>query len=68
MSEIQGDELKTYGDVLYSKAKGKLSVTGFNTNSIEVDEIKSTFQDSIVQQFDIQCYQEKCWYTKKAPD
>ena len=35
-----------------------LRILGFNTNSIQIDEIRSTCQESIDLQVDIQCYQE----------
>ena len=38
--KFQGDELKTYRDEIKPKTKGMLQISGFNTNSIQLDEIK----------------------------
>ena len=42
-----------YGNELKSKAKEMLLISGFNTNRIKLDEIKSTFHDSIDLQVNI---------------
>ena len=43
-----------------------LRISGFNNNSIHLDEIRATCQDSIDLQVDIQCYQEVCRDTRKS--
>ena len=47
------DELKTYGDEIKKKEEGMLRISGFNNNSINLDEIRATCQDSIDLQVDI---------------
>ena len=58
--KFKGDELTTYGDALGQKKEGMIQTSGFNTNKIQLDEIRSTYQESIDQQVDIQCFQEVC--------
>ena len=58
--EFIGDELTTYGDAIGKKKEGMIRILGLNTNSIQLDEIRSTCQESIDQQVDIQCFQEVC--------
>ena len=60
------DELKTYGDAIKKKEEGMLRISGFNNNSINLDEIRATCQDSIDLQVDIQCFQEVCRDTRKS--
>ena len=43
-----------------------LQISGFSTNSIQLNEIKPTYQESIDLQIDIQCYQEVCRDTRKS--
>ena len=43
-----------------------IRILGVNTNSIKLDEIRSTCQKSIDQQKDIQCLQEVCRDTRKS--
>ena len=38
-----------------------IQTSGFNTNNIQQDGIRSTYQESIDLQVDIQSYQEVCW-------
>ena len=64
--KFTGDELKTYGDAMGEKEEGMLRVSGFNNNSIQLDEIRATCQGSIDLQVDIQCYQEVCRNTRKS--
>ena len=42
-----GDELTTYGDELGRKKEGMIRISGFNTNSIQLDKIRSTYRESI---------------------
>ena len=66
--KFQGDKLTTYGDVIEPKVKGILQISGFNTNSITLDEeIEAKRQASMDLQVDIQCYQEVCWNTRRSP-
>ena len=58
--KFTGDELTTYGD-----AKNK-KISGFNTNSIKLEEIRLTYQESIDQQIDIQYFQEVCRNTRNS--
>ena len=51
--KFTGDELKTYGEAVKEKEEGMLRISGFNTNSINLDEIRATCQDSIDLQVDI---------------
>ena len=37
--KFKGDEFNTYGDELQSTAIGMLRISGFNTNSIKLDEV-----------------------------
>ena len=37
-----------------------IQISGFNTNSFQLDEIRSTCQESINQQVDIEYFQEVC--------
>ena len=64
--KFKGDELTTYGDEFGRKEEGMLRISGFNTISIQLDEIESTCQESIDLQVDIQCYQEVCRDTRKS--
>ena len=57
--------MTTYGDVTEEKKTGMIQISGFNTNSIKLDEIRSACQESIDQQIDIQCFQEVCRGTRK---
>ena len=65
--KFKGDKLTTYRDAFGPKEEGMLRISGFNTNSIQLDEIESTCQESIDLQVDIQCYQEVCQDTRKSP-
>ena len=38
-----GDELTTYGDAMGQKKEGMIKISGFNTNSIKLNEIRSTY-------------------------
>ena len=58
--KFKGDEFKTFGDAIKPKAKRMLCSSGFNTNSIKLDKIKATCQDSMDLQVNIQCCQEVC--------
>ena len=60
------DKLTTYGDVIKEKKTGMIQISGFNTKSIKMDEIRSTCQESNNQQIDIQCFEEVCTDTKKS--
>ena len=64
--KFTGDKLKTYGDEIKKKEEGMLRISGFNNNSINLDEIRATCQDSIDLQVDIQCFQEVCRDTRKS--
>ena len=64
--KFTGNELTTYGNMIDEKKTGMIQISGFNTNSIRLDEIKSTCQESIDQQIDIQCFQEVCRDTRKS--
>ena len=55
-----GEEVKTYGDPIKEKEEGMLRISGFNNNSISLDEIQATCQDSLDLQIDVQCFQEVC--------
>ena len=43
-----------------------LRILGFNNNSINLNKIRATCQDSIDLQVDIQCFQEVCRDTRKS--
>ena len=58
--KFKGDELTTYRDAFGPKKEGMIRISGFNTNSIQLDEITSTCQELIDLQADIRCYQEVC--------
>ena len=38
--KFTGDELTTYGDAIKKKKTGMIRISGFNTNSIKLDEIR----------------------------
>ena len=58
--------MTTYGDTIEKKKTGMIQISGFNTSSIQLDKIRSTCQESINQQIDIQCFQEVCRDTKNS--
>ena len=58
--KFTGDEVKPYGDAIKEKEEGTLRISGFNNNSINLDEIQATCQDSLDLQIDVQCFQEVC--------
>ena len=62
--KFTGDELTTYRDAFGPKKEGMIRILGFNTSSIQLDEIRSTCQESINQQVNIQCFQELCRDTR----
>ena len=47
--KFTGDEMTTYGDAIEKKKEEMIQISGFNTNSIQLDEIRSTCQGSIDQ-------------------
>ena len=53
-------------EVLYQPHVGITQISGFNTNGIKLDEIRSLCQESIDQQKDIQCFQEVCRDTRNS--
>ena len=64
--KVTGDELTTYGDVIEQEKTGMIRISGFNTNSIKLDEIRSICQEDVNQQINIQCFQEVCRDTRKS--
>ena len=50
---FKGEVLTSYGDAFGPKEEGMLLISGFNTNSIKIDEIRSTRQESVDLQVDI---------------
>ena len=64
--KLTSNELNTYGNMIDEKKKGMIQISGVNTNSTKLKEIRSTCQESINQQIDIQCFQEVCRDTRKS--
>ena len=58
--------MTTYGNEIDEKKTGMIRISGFNANGIKLDEIRSTCQESIDQQIDIQCFQEVCRDTRRS--
>ena len=51
---------------LDQKKEGMIRISDFDTNSLQLDEIASTCQESIDIQVKIQCYQEVCQDTRNS--
>ena len=45
--KFTGNELTIYGNIIDEKKTGMIQISGFNTNSIKLDEIRSTYQEAI---------------------
>ena len=64
--KFTGTELITYGNKIEEKKTRMIRISGFNANSIKLDEVGATCQESIDQQIDIQCFQEVCRDTRRS--
>ena len=54
--KFTSDKLTTYEDMIDEIKTGMIQTSGFNTNSIKLNEIRSTCQVSIDQQIDFQYF------------
>ena len=63
-TKLINDELTTYGDEFGQKEEEMIQISGLITNSIQLDESRSTCLESINLQVDIQGFQEICQDTR----